>query len=466
MKLRPGMPTQERAEERSVRKASVISQLDPFVDETGVLRVGGRIKHAGIPFKEKHPLILPKKGHVTNLIIRHHHEEVCHQGRGITHARIRSSGVWIVNGGSSVGHLIAGCVTCRRLRGSHVRQKMANLPKDRLEEVAPFTYSAVDYFGPFCIKEGRKELKRYGVIFTCMSTRAIHLETATSLTTDSFLNAYRRFIGRRGPVRQLRSDQGSNFIGANSELHKALTMMDHAVVSRELTKTKCDWIQFKMNVPNASHMGGVWEMQIHTARSVLSPLLDNHGSQLDDESLRTLMVETEAIVNSRPLTTDDFTCKETPTPLTPNHLLTQKSQVVLSPPGIFQQADLYSRKRWRRVQHLANEFWQRWRKTYLQSLQGRQKWLRPHKNLSVGDIAILQDESTSRNCWKLARVDKVYPSEDGLVRKVKVAIGTDILDSRGKRVKPLVYLERPVHKLVLLVPYDEQENREIPAREP
>ena len=88
-------------------------------------------------------------------------------------------------------------------------------------------------------------------------------------------------------------------------------------------------------------MGGVWERQLRTVRSVLSPLLDNHGSQLDDESLRTLMVETEAIVNSRPLTTDDFTCKETPTPLTPNHLLTQKSQVVLSPPGIFQQADLY-----------------------------------------------------------------------------------------------------------------------------
>ena len=166
---------------------------------------------------------------------------------------------------------------------------MANLPKDRLEEVAPFTYSAVDYFGPFCIKEGRKELKRYGFIFTCMSTRAIHLETATWLTTDAFLNAYRRFIGRRGPVlvRQPRSDQGSNFISTNSELHKALTMMDHAVVSRELAKTKCDWIEFKINVPNASHMGGVWERQIRTVRSVLSPLLDNHGSQLDDESLRT-----------------------------------------------------------------------------------------------------------------------------------------------------------------------------------
>ena len=128
-----------------------------------------------------------------------------------------------------------------------------------------------------------------------MSTRAMHLETATSLTTDSFLNAYRRFIGRCGPVRQLRSYQGSNFIGANSELNKALTMMDHAIVSKELAKTKCNWIEFKMNVPNPSHMGGMWERQIRTVRRVLSPLLDNHGSQLGDESLRTLMVETEAI---------------------------------------------------------------------------------------------------------------------------------------------------------------------------
>ena len=197
-----------------------------------------------------------------------------------------------------VGRLIARCITHRRLRGSHVRQKMADLPKDRLEEVPPFTYSAVDYLGTFCIKEGRKELKRYGVIFTCMSTRAIHLETAMSLMTNSFLNVYRRFIGHRGPVRQLASDQGSNFIGANSELNKALTMMDHAIVSKELAKTKCDWIEFKMNVPDASHMGGVWERQIRTVRSVLGPLLDNHGSQLDDESLRTLMVESEAIVNS------------------------------------------------------------------------------------------------------------------------------------------------------------------------
>lgn len=135
---------------------------------------------------------------------------------------------------------------------------MADLPADRLEENPPFTYSAADYFGPFYIKEGRRELKRYGVLFTCMSSRAVHLETAASLTTDSFLSAYRRFIGRRGPVRQLRSDQGTNFVGASNELKTALSEINQDTLKKEMAKTSCDWIVFKINVPSASHMGGAW----------------------------------------------------------------------------------------------------------------------------------------------------------------------------------------------------------------
>lgn len=127
---------------------------------------------------------------------------------------IRSSGFWIIEGSSPVRKHISMCTVCKKVRGCAQEQKMSDLPKDRLEPNAPFTYSAVDFFGPFYVKEGRKELKRYGVLFTCMSSRAIHLETANYLSTDSFINAYRRFIGRRGPVIQLRSAQGTNFIGA------------------------------------------------------------------------------------------------------------------------------------------------------------------------------------------------------------------------------------------------------------
>ena len=148
------------------------------------------------------------------------------------------------------------------------------------------------------LKKTELELKCYGVLFTCMASRAIHLETATSLETDSFLNTLKCFLSCRGPVRQISRDQGTNFVRAWRELKEALAKMDHNNVKVELQRSHCNWIDFKMNVPTASQMGGVWERQIRTVRSVLFSLLASNGSQLDDESLRTLMCEIESIVNS------------------------------------------------------------------------------------------------------------------------------------------------------------------------
>jgi len=104
---------------------------------------------------------------------------------------------------------IRNCIVCKKSRGKTLDQKMSDLPKDRLEPSPPFTYCAVDYFGPFYVKVRRSEVKRYGALFTCLVSRAIHLEVVESMDTDSFLNAYLRFVGRRGPVRQLRSDRGT-----------------------------------------------------------------------------------------------------------------------------------------------------------------------------------------------------------------------------------------------------------------
>ena len=361
-------------EKGKIKKSSLLYKLDPFLDNDGLMRVGGRLNQSSAPYEMKHPVILPKKAHVTNLIICHYHESLHHQGRGITQNEIRSNGYWIFGGSTVVSNHIFKCISCRRLRSRPQEQKMASLPEDRLEPAPPFTFCAVDYFGPCYIKKSRRELKRYGVLFTCLSSRAIHLEVANSLSTDSFLNAYRRFVGRRGPVRQLRSDQGTNFVSARNELQEALSMMDHSKIQQELVKSNCDWLDFKMNVPEASHMGGVWERQIRSVRNVLASLLAQHAAQLDDESLRTFMTEAEAIVNCRPLTVDTLNSPQMPEALTPNHLLTMKSKLILPPPGEFQRADMYSRKRWRRVQFLANEFWIRWRNEYIQSLQPRQKW--------------------------------------------------------------------------------------------
>ena len=436
---------------RSCLKAKgPLYKLDPFLDENEILRVGGRLRRANLSDEVKFPIILPKRSHISKLIIRYFHEKINHQGKGMTLNEIRSNGFWIIDATSSVFIVISSCVKCQKLRGTVQEQKMSDLPEDRMDCYSPFTYCAVDYFGPFIVKEGRKELKRYGVLFTCMASRAVHVEIANSLTTDSFINAYRRFVSRRGPIRQLRSDQGSNFVGARRELAKALDEMDQERIKAKLLEDSCDWFHFRMNTPASSHMGGVWERQIRSVRNVLSSLLQDNGRQLDDESLRTLMCEAEAIVNSRPLTVNNLTDPDSLSPLTPNHLLTMKTKVLLSPPGVFQSADLYSRKRWRRVQHLANEFWSRWRKEFLLEKQQRQKWTQDRKNLQIDDIVIMKEDNVPRSEWKLARVSSVYPSADGYVRKVQVVLADGSLDKDGKRITPFRHLERPVQKLVLL----------------
>ena len=319
---------------------------------------------------------------------------------------------------------------------------MADLPVNRLEPALPFMYCTVDYFSPWIV-QGRKAIKRYGVMFTCMASRAIHLETSNTMDT---------FICRRGLIRQLRSDQGTNFVGAKGELKEALKELDHDMIRSELLKENCDWFVFKMNVPSASHFGGVWERQIRTVRSVMSALLEKNGAQLDDEALRTFLCEVEAIINSRPLTVDNLNDPDSLNPLTPNHLLTMKSKVILPPPGMFQSPDLYSRKRWRRIQHLANEFWCRWRKEFLLTLQQRQKWNYPRRNLAINDVVIVKDDNLPRNCWQLARVSRTDVAKDGHVRTVQVVLGDPALSADGRRTKPVRYLERPIQKLILLLP--------------
>ena len=176
---------------------------------------------------------------------------------------------------------------------------------------------------------------------------------ASSLESNSFIVALRRFIARRNPVREMRSDNGTNFAGARNELLQAIEEMDHEEIRVKLQKENIDWI---FNPPAASHMGGIWERQIRTTRKVLAGLMEEYGHCLDEKTFRTLMCEVEAIINSRPLTTVSGQPGDLE-PLTPNHILTTKSTVILPPPGKFQLNDVYMRRRWPRVQHLANLFW-------------------------------------------------------------------------------------------------------------
>lgn len=418
---------------------SCLRRLNPIL-QNDLICIGGRLKNADVEIDQKNPVILPKDNHVSLLLIRHHHTQVKHQGRHLTEGAVRAAGLWILGGKRLINSTLHKCVTCRRLRGRMQEQLMADLPPERLKACPPFTYVGLDVFGPWHITTRRTrgvqpESKRWAILFCCMSSRAVHIEVIASMDTSSCINALRRFFAIRGPAKQLRSDCGTNFIGACRELGMSADQPDTAV-QRYLHQQGCSWV---FNPPHASHMGGSWERLIGVARRILESMLLENGTRLTHEVLCTLMAEVAAIMNARPLVpvSND---PEDPFILTPSMLLTQKVSTP-PPPGDFTDRDLLT-KQWRQVQALSNMFWRRWRQVYLSTLQGRKKWTKSHQNLQEGDVVLLKDNLVVRNNWPMAIITKAIPGEDGKVRKVELKT-TD----QGHSKKYL----RPVTELVLLL---------------
>ncbi|KAK3735149.1 hypothetical protein QZH41_000926 [Actinostola sp. cb2023] len=326
------------------------------------------------------------------------------------------------------------CVKCKKLRGQVQQQLMADLPTERLTPSPPITYVGLDVFGPWEVvarrrRGGLAHSKRWAVKFTCLTTRAIHIEVIESMDTSCFINAMRRFLALRGPAIQLRSDRGSNFVGAFNELQKGQAVK---AVHDYLATENCDWV---FNPLHASHAGGVWERMIGVVRRILDSMLTTVvAKHLIHEVLTTLMAEISAIVNGRPLVL--LSCDPTaPEVLTPSTILTLKPRTLKAAPGDFDS------KQWRQVQQLANQFWARWRREYIHTLQERQKWHYESPNLQVGDLVLLRDKEVARNCWPMPWITQVFKAADGKVRKVELMTATE----GTQRV-----YTRPITEVVLL----------------
>lgn len=425
----------------AVHHQGPLVKLDPFLDENELLRVGGRIHRADLEDQEKHPIILPAGHHVTTLLVRHYHDKVAHQGRHFTEGALRAAGIWIVGGKRLISGIIFKCVICKKLRGKPEVQKMSDLPADRLAMDPPFTHVGLDVFGPWNVETrrtrgGAAESKRWAVIFSCLSTRAVHLEVIESMSTSSFINTLRRFLSIRGPVRHLRSDRGTNFIGACRELQ---FNTGDPEVKNYLQDQGCTWT---FNAPHSSHMGGAWERLIGVVRQILDALLTKDGAtRLTHEVLTTLMAEVMAIMNSRPLVPISYDA-EIPEILSPAMLLTQKASVTPAPPGDF-KLDHLCKGQWRQVLSLADSFWKRWRLEYLATLQPRRKWTKEKHNLQDGDIVLIKDVQARRNQWPLGLIVEAIPSSDSRTRKVMVKTF-----SQGTIKEYL----RPISDVVLLIP--------------
>lgn len=416
---------------KPVASSSHLLCLSPEFDPTHqVIRVGGRLRRVeGLDPEAVHPIVLDPAHPYTRLLIQEYDSKLCHPGPERVFAELRRR-VWILRGREAVKRHQHRCIECCRWRSKPAVQKMVDLPPPRLRLFKPAFYSCgIDCFGPLAVRIGRRTEKRWGLLFKCLTTRAVHVDLLSSIDLDSFLMALRRFIARRGKPAELYSDQGTNFRGGEKELKEAFSNLSPEVQQNLATQQ----ISFHFNPPAAPHFGGVWEREI---RSVKAALYTTIGSQtVSEEVLRTVLIEIESILNSKPLGYVSANIADLD-PVTPNSLLMGRPDSAL-PQVVYPQSELLGRRRWRHSQVLADRFWTAFVKNYLPSLQLRGKWTTPAPDITVGSVVMMVDPQLPRSLWQVGKVVTVFPGPDGRVRSAEV------------QIKDKVYT-RPIVRLIVL----------------
>lgn len=394
-----------------VETSSRISQLLPYIDENGLIRINGRLHLCqNIENAVKSPIILDPKNRYTKLMIMFYHEDNCHQGVESVLNNLRQR-FWILRGRSAVKTAFKSCQICKIKKARPDPPQMGQLPLCRLtSNVPPFTFCGVDAFGPLYVTVGRHKEKRWGVLFTCMAIRAIHLEIVHSLSADSTIMAVQRMMARRGKIKCLYSDNGTNFRGASEELKTFWKNIDHDEMTKKFSEKMIEW---HFIAPASPNMGGCWERLIGSVKKILQNILKEECPK--DEVLLTVFAEAENIVNNRPIThvsldPSDEDC------LTPNHLLLGLKRDPL--PIKFEETS--TRKLWKKAQRLSDNFWSRWVKEYLPTLTNRGKWTKNSVPVQIGDMVVVVESNFPRNKWPLGKVIAVFPGKDGIVRVIDV----------------------------------------------
>ena len=414
---------------------SSLRKLTPFLSEDGVVKVGGRLRHASLSIASKHPILLPSKSPLAELICDFYHKFSCHSGYTTCQALIQKRW-WILSLRSLLKSKIFHCLPCYKLKTKPANPFMADLPPARVQVSSPFHVTGLDYFGPLELKESQRKnarsYKAWGLIFVCFATKAVHIELVTSLTTENFLSTIERFCNRRGLPSEIHSDCQKTFIGASKELkevQKWLIENNESIFSSLASKQ----VKFVFNCPKAPSMGGLWESAVGSFKKLMYRSIGT--SKFTFEEFSTIFSRIEAVLNSRPLTFLSTTPDDGVDYLSPGHFLIGKP--LLSFPELHIPEDLTLRSRWQRIRQLVQSFWKRWSKEYLHTQIQRSKWTEKCPNLQPGQVVLISDVQYSPLCWNIGRISKVFPGDDKIVRVAEVRTANGVYT-------------RPVHKLVPL----------------
>lgn len=407
----------------SLPKTSALHKLTPWLDADGLLRMRGRISSCEYARDDaKNPIIMPRHHHTTRLIIIDYHLKFHHKNHETVVNELRQK-YRIPRIRSAYFTVRKSCQKCKNDSSTPRPPIMAELPIARLAAFSrPFTFTGIDYFGPIEVATGRRREKRWGMLATCLTIRAIHIEIVSSLTTDSCVMAIRNFMARRGVPRAFYSDRGTNFVGANRTLNEISEVVNHEDIMKEFVSSDTMWY---FNPPASPHMGGSWERLVRTVKSNLLAICP--AQRLTEEILRNLLSEVENTINSRPLThvpVDD----ESAEALTPNHFLLGASNGTKPLTTLVEFDGATLRKNFCLSQVMANIFWKRWITDYLPDITKRTKWFCPTKPIAIGDIVIIVDQRLPRNCWPKGKVIATCPGKDLQIRSATVRTSNGVYE--------------------------------------
>lgn len=416
----------------AIDRKSKLLPLNPILDNDGMLIVGGRIYQGNFNNSKKHPIILPPSHTLSKLIVQNEHIRLLHCGATMLLTSLRER-YWPISGKNLVKHVIRCCVTCFRNKPTTLQPVMGPLPKVRLQQAPPFYNCGVDYAGPILIKtkkgRGARLIKSYICVFICLVTKAIHLELVSALSTEEFLSAFRRFISRRGQPLNIYSDNGTNFVGAKSELSELKDFITNDSTHCHITKKLLDYGTSWHFIPARSpHFGGIWEAGVKSVKFHLKRILGN--AYFVYEELYTFLTQIEAVLNSRPLCPlsndpDDMD------PLTPAHFLIGRKLTSPADPNLLDVSDNRLTK-YQHIQKLKQHFWSRWSREYVSQLQVRSKWTQGQPiSLIPGALVILREDNVPPFKWQMARIADVHPGQDGVVRVVSVKLPNGVVTKRA-----------------------------------
>ncbi|XP_053618244.1 uncharacterized protein LOC128679812 [Plodia interpunctella] len=411
---------------KAIERRSKIKNLNPFLDDRNILRVGGRLRHADIPENRKHPMIMSRANPLAKLIVLDAHKRTLHGGIQLTMNYIRSR-FWITRLKTLVSTTIQKCFICAKQRATIRGQMMGDLPKQRVSPARPFYNSGVDFAGPLQILRskgrGSRCEKGYICIFICMSTKAVHLELVGDLTTDSFLGAFKRFVARRGRCGHIWSDRGTNFVGAGKRLQEMWNESKLEMPENLITLLADDGTKWHYNPPLSPNFGGLWEAGVKSIKHHLRRILNMN---LTFEEMTTTLCQIEACLNSRPLCPIDDSDAENLDVLTPGHFLVGEAPMNVPDPDL-KDVNWNRLSRWQHSQRLVQNFWRKWQTEYLSRLQQRPKWFKQNKEFQVGDIVVLKEENLPPCKWVLGRITDKHPGEDNICRVYSIRTGGKII---------------------------------------